>query len=493
MKYHILITLILCTLVISSTYSQNKDGAVHMPEQFNYPYIKISSVEVSGNKLTKDRIIVRELDFKVGDSLAVFEKGTLVGSSIRRFFAGDSSEVRLRLNYSRDNIINTKLFLIVNLYLEQVDKENYKLRIEVNERHYWWIFPVLKLNAPNFNEWLRDIDLSQLSMGIFASHNNLFGTSHQSSIAFYFGKSWAIAAGYRIPWIGHKEKKGITFVAGYNNLAVVEYASVENKRQILYKTNSYSSAFVAGIMTFRPGLYHYTTAKVTGEYVSISDSLFNLNPNFLSGEKKSNFSLSLYFDYYYDTRNNKSYPLEGSMMKAFIDKRGLGIGTKDVDIFYYGIDFHFYQKLSQKWYVAEMVKAVNSAGENAPYHYQQTLIGKKDFIRGYDLFTVNGDQMYYFRSNIKYELVKPNVKKVKEGQEKNKFKALQYAFYLNAFADFGYVTNHFTEDNPYNNKGLYSWGLGLDFVTYYDMVLRFEYAFTSVGTYGFYIGFGMPI
>jgi hypothetical protein len=110
-----------------------------------------------------------------------------------------------------------------------------------------------------------------------------------------------------------------------------------------------------------------------------------------------------------------------------------------------------------------------------------------------DLYTVKGDQMYYFRSNIKYELVKPNVKKIKEGQEKNKFKALQYAFYLNVFADVGWVTNRFTEDNPYNNKGLYSWGIGLDFVTYYDMVLRFEYAFTSIGIHGFYIGFGMPV
>jgi hypothetical protein len=81
--------------------------------------------------------------------------------------------------------------------------------------------------------------------------------------------------------------------------------------------------------------------------------------------------------------------------------------------------------------------------------------------------------MYFVRSNIKYELVKPNVKKVKEGQEKNKFKALQYAFYLNIFADWGYVTNRFTENNPYNNKNLFSWGVGIDFVTYYDMVLRY--------------------
>ncbi|MEN8226245.1 MAG: hypothetical protein ABFS05_12880, partial [Bacteroidota bacterium] len=370
---------------------------------------------------------------------------------------------------------------------------DYKLRIAVNERHYWWVFPVVKLNAPNFNEWLRDIDLSQLSMGVFGSHNNLFGSSHQASMAAYIGPSWAIAMGYRIPWIGKKQKKGLTIAGAYNNLAVVEYASVGNRRQMLYEKNSFRSTTVAAKMQFRPGLYHYNTVRLTARYVVISDSLFALNPHFLAGQKTSNFSLNLYVDYYYDARNNKSYPLEGSMLKVFIDKKGLGVGSRDVDIFYYGIDFHFYQKISDRIYAAEMFKAVNSAGEGEPYHYQQSLFYKKDFIRGYDLYTVKGDQMYYFRSNIKYELVKPSVKKVKPGQEKNKFKAIQYAFYLNFFADVGYVTNHFTENNPLNNKALYSWGMGVDFVTYYDMVIRFEYAFNSAWTYGFFIGFGMPV
>jgi outer membrane protein assembly factor BamA len=492
-KSHIILLVVFYLVSVSCLFSQNKDGAVHMPEDFDYPYITITTVEIEGNKLTKDNIIIRELDFKIGDTLAVFSKGDLTGPGRRRIIVGDSSELRLRLNYSRDNIVNSKLFLMVDLYLNKIKDSTYELRIDVNERHYWWIFPVLKLNAPNFNEWLRDIDISQLSMGAFASHNNLFGSSHQASVAAYVGPSWAIALGYRIPWIGRRQKKGLTIVGGYNNLAVTEYTSTDNRRQMLYERNSYSTAFVAGIMNFRPGLYHYYTIKVTGEYVTISDSLFTLNPDFLAGDKKWNATVSLYFDYSYDTRNNKSYPLEGLLLKAFVDKRGLGIVTKDVNLFYYGIDFHFHQKLSNKWYVAEMFKLVNSAGEDAPYYYQQSMTTKKDFIRGYDLYTIRGDQMYYLRSNIKYELVKPSVKKVKEGQEENKFKAMQYAFYLNIFADAGYVLNRYTDVNPLNNKMLYSWGLGLDFVTYYNMVLRFEYTFNSAGTNGFFIGFGMPI
>jgi hypothetical protein len=46
---------------------------------------------------------------------------------------------------------------------------------------------------------------------------------------------------------------------------------------------------------------------------------------------------------------------------------------------------------------------------------------------------------------------------------------------------------------PITIKLLMIRGLGIDFVTYYDLVIRFEYAFTSTGTNGFFFGFGMPI
>jgi outer membrane protein assembly factor BamA len=476
-----------------SILAQNKDGAIHVPDTLDTPYIRITGVEITGNKLTKPRIITRELDFKIGDSLATFQKGKGGNFSNRNFYPGDSSELRLRMNYSRENLINTKLFLTVNLTLIKIIGNQYTLLIDVTERHYWWLFPVAKLNAPNFNEWLRDPHWSDVSMGLFFSHNNLFGLSHQTSLIAYFGKSWAIAFGYKIPWIGKGEKIGLTMTAGYSNMYTVEYASVENKRQMLYAPNSSQDVKLAAKLSLRPGLYHYGTVKLTAEYITISDSMHSLDSNYLAGYKKSNTSLSLYADYYYDSRNSHSYPLKGSMMRVFMNKVGMGLVSKDVNLFYYGVDFHFYQTLSRKWYVAEMVKAENSAGENAPYYYQLNMTQGKDFIRGFDLYTLKGDQMYYCRNNIKYELVKPSLKKVKEGQEKNKFKALQYAFYLNAFADAGYSVNKFTDNNPYNNKWLFSWGLGIDFVTYYDLVIRFEYAFTSISTHGFFFGFGMPI
>ena len=129
-----IISCILAFLTIS-LFAQNKDGAVHLPDTIIYQYVKISGVTITGNKLTKERIITRELDFKIGDSLQTFFKGVHPDFTTKRYAPADSSELKLKLQYSRENIINTKLFLTNNLTLEQIDSTRYNLKIDVNERH----------------------------------------------------------------------------------------------------------------------------------------------------------------------------------------------------------------------------------------------------------------------------------------------------------------------------------------------------------------------
>lgn len=491
----------ICEMLQLPAHAQTMDGEVHLPETFPGNYIWIKSIEISGNKKTREKIITRELDFTLDDSLAttdiephprMFER--------KRFSRADSSEVVRRLKYSRENIINTKLFLMVDLYLEQVEDFTYRLRIEVQERWYLWVFPVIKLDHPNFNDWLRDPDLSLLSQGLFISENNMWGLSHQGSLVGYFGSSQGIGVGYFIPWIGKGQKIGMRLAGAYRNSAVVEYGSKMNDRQILYEKGSLKEFSLINTFTLRPGLYNYGKIRITASKLLMSDELYNLTlndslANFLPGENKSVSYFNLYIEYTYDSRNSHAYPLKGNYLTGFVDKRGLGILSRDVDYFYYGIDFHFYQKLSEKWYTAEMVKLVNSSSQNIPYYFKQDMTSRGNFVRGYDYYALRGDQLYYFRSNLKYQLIKPGIMKArKEKHKDSQFRNLPYAFYLNTFADVCYVAEKFYGDfNSYNNRALYSWGVGLDFITYYDLVLRFEYAFTILGTHGFYFGFGMPI
>ena len=148
-KILILIFGILC--ISGNLEAQNKDGKLSLPDSLQYNDIIISEARISGNKLTKDHYILRELDFKLGDTLDVTENKRKPRLKLKRSAVTDSSELVLRMHYSRENIINTKLFMTVDISLEHVKENKYRLVVDVSERHYWWLFPVIKLNAPNFN------------------------------------------------------------------------------------------------------------------------------------------------------------------------------------------------------------------------------------------------------------------------------------------------------------------------------------------------------
>jgi len=498
----IVLILVFILLLPKALQAQSMDGEIFLPKEFSKAYITIKRIEVTGNERTKERIITRELDFSLGDSLATFEDkaSKFKISGQKRFGRVDSSEVVRRIQFSRENIINTKLFLTADLYLEQMEGDDYALRIEVKERWYFWVFPIIHLDHPNFNDWLKNPDFSQFTQGLFISHNNMWGLSHQTSLMGYMGSSSGVGLGYYIPWIGHGQKAGLRVGAIYRNSTVVEYGSLENERQIIFEEGSLKQVDFLTTLTLRPGLYNYGKIRITASNHQISDHIYNLTQNdslacFLPEGKDHVSFVNLCIEYAYDSRDNRAYPLQGNYLKGFVDKRGMGILAHDVDYFYYGIDMHFYQQLSGRWYTAELLKLANSSSENIPYHFKQNLTGSEDFIRGYDYFALRGDQMYYFRSNLKYNVIKPGMMPArKEKHKDSKFRNLPYAFYINLIADVAYLTEDtYAVFNPYNNRMLYTWGIGLDFISYYDLVLRFEYAFTSIGTRGFYFGFGMPI
>jgi hypothetical protein len=47
--------------------------------------------------------------------------------------------------------------------------------------------------------------------------------------------------------------------------------------------------------------------------------------------------------------------------------------------------------------------------------------------------------------------------------------------------------------NPLANQLLWGTGVGIDFVTYYDLVIRFEYTINKQGETGFFINLVAPI
>ncbi len=62
------------------------------------------------------------------------------------------------------------------------------------------------------------------------------------------------------------------------------------------------------------------------------------------------------------------------------------------------------------------------------------------------------------------------------------FNKAHYSLYLGVFSDLGYVIDRQTnQDNNLSNSLLWGNGISLDYVTYYDKLLRIEFSVNHLG------------
>ncbi len=114
-------------------------------------------------------------------------------------------------------------------------------------------------------------------------------------------------------------------------------------------------------------------------------------------------------------------------------------------------------------------------------------------MRGYELYVINGQELGMIKSNFKFELIPRKTHRIK-WMKSEKFGKLFYALYANLFFDAGYAYDKQNEQiNPLANQLLWSTGLGVDFVTFYDIVIRLEYSVNKQKNTGLFVGLVAPI
>ena len=71
------------------------------------------------------------------------------------------------------------------------------------------------------------------------------------------------------------------------------------------------------------------------------------------------------------------------------------------------------------------------------------------------------------------------------------FNKSHYSLYFGVFSDLGYVLNE-QPKNTLNNSLLWGKGIALDYVTYYDKLLRIEYSTNQLGEKAVFLHFSSP-
>ena len=431
----------------------------------------ITDILIEGNKVTKRRIILREVTLQLGDTL----------------YWGN---LKAGMAQSENNVMNLGLFNFVEIEPIQTDNESVILLISVQERWYIYPVPILEIAQTNFNTWWETKELRWLNYGVYVSHQNFRGRNEKIKFTARFGYTKKFSASYSIPNLNRKQTLSLYTSAGYFENEQITYNTFDNER--VFYENSEDKArkyyqFKIGL-GYRENIFIKHYAEVSMINASVRDSVLELQPNYFSGNRSKSKFLRATYVIDYDTRDYKRYPLSGVLLYGTFQQTGLGLINKEgLNLFTTQIGYNHHFKLSDKFYFAYSLSG--KANWSKPPYYLTQGLGYGDVVRGYELYVIDGTRWGLMQSNLKYEIIKP--KSITLPFIPNeKFNKTFIALYGNAFIDAGYVYGEdFEVNNSLVNQYIYSFGLGLDLVTYYDKVMRVEGSINAEGQFGVYVAF----
>ncbi len=452
--------------------AQKISASISVPQQPGDSLVTVGTISLEGNKITKDRIIYREIEFKTGDVLPVNTLDSLIVES-------------------HQNLINRSLFNFVDI-TKTPDNGKYNITVSVIERWYIWPIPIIDFADRNFNVWWETKDFNRLNYGINLRVENFRGRMEELDFYIQGGYDKTFAAQWVIPYLTKRQFFGLGFFGGIQLNREVAYAT-ENDDLTYYKSED-GFAQVTGFgqmdFTLRPKFNYLHTLTLGYDHYKFQDTLLVLNPFFAD---QTEYDI-LFFKYLYkqDFRDYKPYPLVGYYFDAGFVKYGLGLIPGQVNAFVVDFVFDQYIRIYKRWYFAYNFTS-SFANKELPY-FLQNGIGYNGFeIRGYEYNIVNGKDFGLFKSNFKFEIIPRTVKRFKFIRT-DKFAKIFYALYANVFFDMGYASDpRYFESNKLANQLLWGTGVGIDFITYYDLVFRFEYSINKQGRQGFYINLVAPI
>ncbi|HPB02175.1 MAG TPA: POTRA domain-containing protein [Bacteroidales bacterium] len=438
----------------------------------------IGNISLQGNSTTKDRIILREIVFHTGDSL-------------------DAAQLAEKLEQSRRNLLNKSIFNFVEWDTAGAVDNNRLIHVTFNfiERWYIWPMPIFELADRNINAWWETKDFRKANYGIFLTYNNFRGRLEQLKVLIRAGYNQNYYLQYDIPYINKAQTIGIGFQLGYSLSREVPYLTINNKQKFFRSETDYARRewYARVKMTYRRNIHNSHDLTFGLEKATFLDTLQTLNPLFLPGDDPAMKMWHLNYIYKNDHRDSKPYPLNGHYADVDIHQYGLGLMKNEAAFTTLKTTIDFYRPISNRWFYAANITAKMSSAAQQPYYIQRGFGFGNDFVRSFELFVVDGKHFGLFKTNLKYALVTPRKSDLRFFKSE-KFRKIHYAAYLNLFVDGGYVAQDKQYAfNSFQNEWLTGFGLGLDLVTYYDLVWRFECSVNRYNKPGFFLHFVAPI
>ena len=426
--------------------------------------IRIDEIYILGNKKTKEKIILREMSLK---------KGTY----------GSRDDIKKSIAIDKINILNTNLFNAVSIeILEDPEKSTVNVFVKVDERWYFWPAPLIGIADRNLMDWVinREGDANRFNYGLKLTKYNLNGQNQTLKLRGQLGFEKMLYFDYLIPYIDQSQRYGLRFLHSYKESNNVPFIT-EDHIPIFFNSDEINrnEHITSIIHSFRPSLYNYHYINISYKNSKVSDTIISLNPNYHFNGNEQQQYLSLSYEFIHDQRNNKQFATSGSLFKVKIQNEGIGSKEK-FNISSFNFKYNKYTPLSNDFFLANGIMGLHTFPAEQPYYNYQGLGYNEVLARGFELDLIEGSRFLLQKNTLRKKIFDRS-KDIRNIMPIAQFAQFRMAAYLKFFADFAWIDNYpnYEVSSRLTNKLLYSFGIGLDLIAIYDLVLRLEYSYNS--------------
>ncbi len=423
----------------------------------------IGEIIVTGNKKTKPYIIERELPFHRGDTVNL-------------------PELVKGFEIARQQLMNTTLFNDVVVSLKAF--RGYTVDVQIDVRERWYIFPLpyFKPVDRNLAEWFKqDLSFERVNYGFKFNYNNFTGRNDKLKVWLITGYTKQMQFQYEQPYADRSLKHGYKLNFTYAYTREINFRTIGNEQAFsdtlggLRRYNAYVEYL------YRPGLRTFNSFRLGWIQEEVEDRLLKVNPDYFgNGLKRVSYPEFQYKQNYYKV-DYIPFPLTGWMSEISFLKKGI---NKDMNLWQLGGKYQQSWKLAPKtWYALQSIGVLRVPFKQ-PY-VNQRLFGYNDmYLRGLENYVVDGVGGILLRQSLRYQVLKFNWY---TGLKSRGHAMIPFRFYARLFGDLGYAHNPANPENSLTNRTLYTAGIGLDMVTFYDFVLRVDYGFNQLGENGLFL------
>ena len=468
-KFHYVLLFIIFPFAISA-----QQTTIPTP-RFNFPAdssakLRIHQVRLSGNIKTKNYIVLREIQYHQGDSIAI-------------------AVMAMEMELGRQQVYNTGLFNEVKVAAAMVSATEIDILVVVKERWSFYPLPEFQPFDRNLNEWLVRYkgNLSRVNYGLKLVEYNLTGRRDPLRIYLINGYTRTISFSYAQPFFDKALTKGFQLGAGYAQSRELAYiTSYDNKVQF-YKAGKFvrDNLFFTAGYTIRKAIRSRHIFTITYTKTAINDSIASpaYNPDYFKDGATAKSFIDLGYTYRYTNVNNISYPLTGAAGFATVGKRGLGF-TGGTNLFFVEGGYSKYKAISKNWWASIQLTGKIKLPFDQPYINQRAIGYGEAYLRGLEYYVVDGSVYGIAKSTVKKKLISFAIPLPFRSGLMN---TIPFTIYAKAFTDMGYAHNVKKYDTFLNNKFLYTEGVGIDIITVYDISIKLDYSFNQLGQKGLFL------